>query len=264
MCVLVHLEIRQWRSIDRVPRAQRLRCCTIIQAISNSQERVDRLAAAVPSTLAVDVDNGGRLTQCGTESGESTLVLSTIHMRSYAPVEERDATKSVVGIVDDCPLRQLLLPNVEAPHAVQHVCDPTPSQPRLAETVVAPAPRAAVLGAACSCPPYCAAPSGGASPHDRSRGLAVLVFEPDPSWPEELDLVRERAGRAVSASLGLDLTAVVRHDWQHDAKLRHDTIGNTTPKYDYNDLLAPARNSMVLLEECEPLVFVVALAPMRR
>ena len=91
-----------------------------------------------------------------------------------------------------------------------------------------------------------------------------LVFEPDPSWPEELDLVRERAGRAVSASLGLDLTAVVRHDWQHDAKLRHDTIGNTTPKYDYNDLLAPARNSMVLLEECEPLVFVVALAPMRR
>jgi len=173
LCVLVHLEIRQWRSIDRVPRAQRLRCCTIIQAISNSQERVDRLAAAVPSTLAVDVDNGGRLTQCGTESSESTLVLSTIHMRSYAPVEERDATKSVVGIMDDCPLRQLLLPNVEAPHAVQHVCDPTPSQPRLAETVVAPAPRAAVLGAACSCPPYCAAPSGGASPHDRSRGLAV-------------------------------------------------------------------------------------------
>ena len=164
LCVLVHLEIRQWRSIDRVPRAQRLRCCTIIQAISNSQERVDRLAAAVPSTLAVDVDNGGRLTQCGTESSESTLVLSTIHMRSYAPVEERDATKSVVGIMDDCPLRQLLLPNVEAPHAVQHVCDPTPSQPRLAETVVAPAPRAAVLGAACSCPPYCAAPSGGASP----------------------------------------------------------------------------------------------------
>ena len=87
-----------------------------------------------------------------------------------------------------------------------------------------------------------------------------LVFEPDPSWPEELDLVRERAGRAVSASLGLDLTAVVRHDWQHGAKLRHDTIGNTTPKYDYNDLLAPARNSMVLLEECEPLVFAVALS----
>ena len=50
-----------------------------------------------------------------------------------------------------------------------------------------------------------------------------LVFEPDPSWPEELDLVRERDGRpswpeeldlvcerdgrAVSAGLGLDLTS---------------------------------------------------------
>ena len=92
--------------------------------------------------IAVDIDDRGRLAQCGTDASKSFLIPLAVDVRADAPVEKRDAAKSVVGIMDDRSRRRLFSLArsrrflAEAPRAVQYVRDTTSSYPRLAQTIV--------------------------------------------------------------------------------------------------------------------------------